>query len=204
MPAVLLVDSNSYFRLARHVPSLLGDYTDYQLRMLEGVDHEFRSRRLRTKFTWPYEPPHPEERQKWKLSVTPAQAKKVKVSAPIVKEFAEAALANKLPGRRKLGNDGAYLPFLSPVDLRLLCHAIECGCGVLTDERPLTVACKSHDVPAVSSLQMLRYLVGQKVVTMANVEAIVQYWQYDQDVPHREWAREYERRFKKAPPEPLL
>lgn len=196
----LLVDSNVYLRLANHVPQFFGGHPDYELRTVAGVDSEFRSRRLRSKYAWPDEPPHPANRAQWQLSVATKDAQAIRASQATVLEFAEATLAELLPQRKKYNPQGAPLPFLSPIDLRLLCHGIHFDHGLLTDELPLTKVAKVYGVPVVNSLQLLRYFLGQKIVDMRKVEAIVQFWQYDDDVPHKKWAVDYKKLFKKDPP----
>lgn len=199
--AILIVDSNSYLRLARHVPSLLGDHGDYALRVIADFDKEYLlNTRLRTQFTWTNEPPHPDEREKWTLEVTKLQVKEIRESFATTRDFAEASVAEKFAYKRKDSTDGTPLPILSRRDVSLLCHALALEAGILTDEGPLTLAAKDLDVPVVSSLEILRHLKGLKVVDKAKVEAIVRFWQYDKDTPSKTWIADYTRLFKIAPP----
>lgn len=201
---VLLVDSNVYLRLARHIPQFFQGTPDYALRTVAEADNELRSPRIRGRFAWTRDDPYPAERLKWRLPVTKAQALAIAASKATVLEFAEATLAEALPNRKKFSNAGAAMPYLSPVDLELLCHAIHFQHGLLTDEAPLKRISKEYDVPVITSLQLLRYFMGQKVVDMKQVEAIVQFWMYDKDVPHKDWTADYKKLFKKPPPSPVL
>jgi hypothetical protein len=202
-PALLLVDSNVYLRLACHVPQFFGGHPHYDLRTVAGVDDEFRSRRLRSKFLWPSLAPYPAQRLQWQLKVSKAQASSIKASRPTVREFAEDLLAEAMPRRQKLDGSGTPLPFLSPVDLSLLCHAVEFECGLLTDELPLTKVCIGLEIPTRTSMSLLRYFLDQGIVDMLKIEAVVLFWQQDDDVPNRRWTRDYESLFGRQPPRML-
>jgi hypothetical protein len=196
----LLVDSNAYLRLARNLPKFFGGHPGYDLRCLPALEYELGGNRLRSKFIWAGREPHTALRKKWSLPVTAAQTLAIRKSGATVLEFAESALDEQIPHRRKYKADGSAMDFLSPADLTLLCHAVHFEHGLLTDELPLTIVAREYDVPVVTSLGLLRVYLDAGLVTLAEIEVIVQAWQADDDVPNNAWKTDYKKLFKKAPP----
>lgn len=196
----LLVDSNVYLRLGRHLPKFFGGHPNYDLRCLAALEYELGGSRLRSKFLWVGREPHTALRKKWALPVTAAQKVAIRESGATVLEFAESTLDERIPHRRKHKGDGSAMDFLSPADLALLCHAIHFEHGLLTDELPLSIVAKEYDVPVVTSLGLLRIHLDAGLITLPEIEAIVQAWQADDDVPNNAWKADYKKFFKKAPP----
>jgi hypothetical protein len=197
----LFVDNNSYLRLACHVhPNFWGGHAQYELRFDSSAERELGNTRLRNKFPWTGRDPHPGLRKKWQHAATKDDLKEIARKEQTVEDFAEAAIDGAIPHRRKFDGRGEPVPYLSPTDLRLLTCAIHFKFGLLTDERALTIAAKDQDVTVVSSLQLLRYFELCKHVDDKKVDAIVQYWHTDQDLPHADWAKDFRKFFKRKLP----
>lgn len=194
---VFLVDTNSYLRVAKSSDSILGDHASFELRLITEIANECnRSARLQRLWPWLQEPPHPETRKRWTMKFTPAQQAAVRKSKEELRDPLEDVLDEFAAKKHAKGD---FRPVLSPPDLAVFCTAEALRFGVVTDEAPMSVACKEFDVPHMSTLELLHKLVQQRVLTRAKVDTMVRYWQFEKDAPTG-WRAQYKRLF--GPPIP--
>jgi hypothetical protein len=198
VPTVYLVDTNSYLRVAKSANCVLGDHANLQLRLVREIAAECnRSARVKRLWPWLQEPPHPSQRAKWTLNFDAGDSVKVRNSTRELRQPLEDALEDYAARKRARGE---FRPVLSSPDLAVFCTAEALVYGVVTDEGPMTVACKEFGVSHLSTLGLLHYLTAHKVLARDQVDAIVRFWQYEKDEP-RSWRTEYRKLFGEPIPE---
>jgi hypothetical protein len=182
----ILLDSNSYFRLAKSIHPLLfrpfGD-DDACLYVTKELDDEFnRSPRLQAKFPWVDEPEFRDNRsQRLKLS-----KRQRNTELPTANEFLRDHARDEGLG-------------LSWIDLTILAHGYALGIPVVTDDGDMCALAEAFGIQILSTLELLRRMVDAKHVNMAKIRQIVGFWAYEKDLP-RNFAVDYRRLFDESPP----
>lgn len=199
LPKTLLVDTNSYVRIARSTKCVLGDHAGIQLRLIVEIANECgRSPRLKNITPWILDPPHPKHRQDWTISTDKHGKYAIRQAEEELQYALEDALED-FANRKKERND--FRPVLSRPDKALFYTAYALGYGIVTDERPLTVACKEFEIPHLTTQGLLQYLEIHGVLLRTQIEAMVRFWQYEKDEP-KDWKTEYKKLF--GEPLPIL
>jgi len=194
-----LVDTNSYVRIAKSTQVILGDHGQLELRLIPEIAKECdRSSRLKNVASWITQPPHPQTRQSWTLQLDAQSQKLIKDTKYDLKEALDDCLEDFAEKRKARGD---FRNVLSLADQAIFFTAYALGVGIVTDEGPLTHACKEFDVPHYTSLQLLKHLNETQVITDVLVSSIVKFWQYEEDLPSN-WKRQYLDLF--GPPLPVL
>ncbi|MGB0723314.1 MAG: DNA-binding protein [Gammaproteobacteria bacterium] len=182
----ILLDTNSYFRLAKSVHPLLGEPfgdENYCLYVLPEVDLELRRQpRLQSKFPWAGDEEFAEPRRK-KPGMSRPQARERKV----VYDFLWDHVQNELPGP-------------SPVDCTVLSYASVLGIEVVTDDKDMRELADAFGIATLSTLQLVKRMLDCGHIGMGEVRRIAAYWSYQDDRP-RNYAKDYRRLFgEEAPP----
>lgn len=194
-----LVDTNSYVRVARSSELVLGDFAGLCLRLVEIIAKECeRSPRLNEYWPWLHEPPHPQIRRQWTLSLSRADQTKVDSSVQELRRPLEDTLVEFAQRKNARGD---FRPVLSRADRTVLCTAEALGYGVVTDEQPMSVACAEFEIPHMSTLQLLHHLVSAGSLPKEKVDSMVRFWQYEKDAP-KGWKKQYTALF--GPPAPIF
>jgi predicted nuclease of predicted toxin-antitoxin system len=182
----ILIDSNTYFRLAEIIGSLLtsqfGPPPPYQIRLLAGTTHElYSSSRLRSKFSWADEVRHREERARGKLIVRAEEKQAIRSLKPFL--------------------------FTAVSDLGLSCSRfdVECfatatclGIPLVTDDLDLLSLAAEYGYETMTSLELLKLMLDEGRVSMDDIQAVVLMWQYLDDCPSK-FVDEFERLFGVQP-----
>jgi hypothetical protein len=181
---VVLLDSSAYFRLANSVRPLLrqefGAAPGYTLYVLAELDDEFStSTRLRTKFEWVAQKEYREDRA-------------AKRYAPREGDRTRAATAF---GFLAAYADGEGID-LSREDLRALAVGFVNGIPVVTDDRGMQRVAEAHAIECWNSIKLLRVMENAGRIDREKVAEILEYWDYENDLPMpkarlREVFREY-------------
>jgi hypothetical protein len=191
-PNTFLVDTNSYVRIARSATCVLGDHAGLELRLtVEIADECSRSSRLHNVTPWILQPPHPKHREDWTRPLSKPEEKLAKHARYELKYPLEDTLED-FAAKKRARND--FRPVLSRPDKDLFFTAYALRFGVVTDEQPLTVACKEFEVSHMSTLELLRHLETHNVLKRAQIEGMVRYWQYEKDEP-KQWRAQYRKLF---------
>lgn len=194
-----LVDTNSYVRIAKSTQVILGDHGQLELRLIPEIANECnRSSRLKNVASWLMHPPHPDIRVAWTLPIDANTKTLIKDAKNELKEALDDAL--EIFARKRIAQ-GDFRNVLSAADQAIFYTAYALGIGIVTDEGPLTHACKEFDVPHYTTLQLLKHLQDTNVINNVLVAAIVKFWQYEEDEP-KNWKKSYLELF--GPPLPLL
>ena len=182
----ILLDSNTYFRLAKSIHPLLfcpfGE-EEYCLYVAKELDDEYsRSSRLRTKFAWVDDAEFRENR-KQRLTLSRSQRN---TELPTVYEFLwDHAITSELGASR--------------VDVTVLAYGYVLGIPVVTDDRDMRALAQEYDIEVWTTLELLHLMLEKSHIDMAKIRQIAGFWSYEQDLP-ADFVRDYARLFGESPP----
>jgi hypothetical protein len=183
----ILLDSNSYFRLAKSIHPLLdqefGGDTRYCLYVIPDLDDEFeKNPRLRRKFHWVNEPEYRANR-----------ARALPYSRPQRREISQAYDFILNHAR----TEGLAV---SPVDVRALAMAYVLQVQVVTDDQEMLLLAEEFGIRTLKTLALMQLMLNCGHIDLDRVRQIATYWQYDKDTP-AEFRKDYQRLFgEQAPP----
>ena len=165
----ILLDTNSYLRLAKSIHPLLFacfGSADYCLYVLQELDVEIsRSRRLQTKFNWVGNAEYVENRSK-KLALSKAQKANVAVAYELLWDY----VVNNHPGPSK-------------VDCKALAHAHVLEIRVVTDDEDMRSLAEIFSIETLRTLDLLKIMLDCGHVSIQRVRQIAAYWNYEIDLP---------------------
>lgn len=181
----ILLDTNSYFRLAKSIhPLLFQEFGDKCccLYVLEELEQEYvRNPRLQNKFSWVNDREYRENRTQ-RLTLSRQQKKEL----PTVYEFLWNHVQTELPGPSRL-------------DVTALSHGHVLGISVVTDDADMITLAKVFDVKIIKTLELLKLMLDSAHIDMAAVHRIAAYWSYEDDRP-KDYYKDYRRLFGEEPP----
>jgi predicted nuclease of predicted toxin-antitoxin system len=188
----LIVDSNSYFRLAQNIHPLLCHpfgKNDLTLYIHADLNEEFRrSTRLKNKFHWVAEAKYAENRSR-SISLTAAQKAEIDTTYDYLWDHVKEAFLRP------------YGKGPSSIDTRIVATALVLGIQVVTDDRDMIELAKEFDVKHVSSLGLMKVMLDEGRIDYEQVTMVVEQWMYDNDTPHRDWKKEFKKLFGVNAPE---
>ncbi len=167
----ILLDSNSYFRLADNLYPLLsnifGNKKQYKLVILGGTLREYNYQaRLQSKFSWVDNNRHKEDRKNNKLRLKSRTSKSIKKTT----YFLISDSAN-----RGLG--------CSPFDIECLSTAMELSIKLVTDDGDLYQLAKDYEVDCISTLELMKIMLDENRISIKDVQDTVYMWDYMEDLP---------------------
>ncbi len=165
----ILLDSNTYFRLAKDIHPLL-DTTfgteNYCLYVLKELDGEFyRSRRLQSKFAWVEDEEFRSNRKK-RLTIS----RKDKNAIRLAVEFIQ-----------REGIDQGF--GISQVDSLCLAYGHVLSLPVITDDVEMLQVGSDFSIGVMTTLELLRLMLDSGHIDEENVRRIATYWIYLGDTP---------------------
>lgn len=164
----ILVDTNSYIRLAKTIHPLLfqtfGE-AGYCLYVLPELNKELANHKLESRFHWINDAEFSANRRNF-----PTLSRAQKVAIKYTFDYVWDYVKSDLPGP-------------SRVDVAYIAHGIELGIPVVTDDQDMTALAGEFDVDTMSTLALLRIMLDCKHVTQATVKALFDYWRYITDLP---------------------
>jgi len=181
----ILVDSNSYFRLAKSVhPLLFQEFgaDRHCLYVLPELQQEYdREPRLHAKFPWVDDPDFKENRKR-----APALSKKHKRELEVAREFLWDYVQTQLPGP-------------SRVDVTVLSYGYVLGIPVVTDDTDMRALGNAFGVKLLKTLELLKLMLDCGHIDMPKVCAVASYLVYIPDLP-KDFQEDYRRLFGEQPP----
>lgn len=189
--AKILVDSNSYFRLAQNIhPLLCRQFGKDELTLYihSDLNAEFKfSSRLKNKFHWVSERGYAENRRR-SINLSKAQKKEIEHTYEYLWEHVQEEF---LEPRGK----GP-----SPIDTRIVATALVLGIRVVTDDRDMMELAETFEVQHVTSLEMMKLMRDEGHIDDDKIDQVVEQWIYENDTPHQNWRKDFEKIFgRKAP-----
>ena len=187
----IIVDSNSYFRLAQNIhPLLCQPFGNDQLTLYIHADlnNEFRrSPRLKNKFHWVAETTYVDNRSR-SISIPQEQKAEVDDTFDYMWEHVQDAFLRP------------YGKGPSPIDTRIVATAHVLGIAVLTDDRDMIELAKEFSVKTISSLGVMKLMLEAGRIDTEKVDQVVEQWMYENDTPHRDWKKEFKKLFGREAP----
>lgn len=182
----ILLDSNTYFRLADNLYPLLsrkfGKNPVYKLCILSGTLGEYYyQKKLQSKFDWVENQKHIDDRKHNKLLLP----EKVKES---LKENINFLLSDS--NSRGLG--------CSRFDIECLATALELSILLVTDDMDLYNFSSDYEVKCISTLQLLKLMLDAGRISLQEIQDTVYMWDYMDDLPGNFHA-DFKRLFKAKP-----
>lgn len=164
----VLVDTNSYLRLAQTIRPLLflpfGD-REYCLYILPELNDELSNRRLKSKFPWVDENEYTENRKHF-----PTIGRKQKNTIKVNFEFIWDYVQSDLPGP-------------SRVDALYIAYALELGIPVVTDDQDMTELAVAFEAQVMPTLELLKIMHDSDHTNLKTIKGIVDYWLAIGDCP---------------------
>lgn len=182
----ILLDTNSYLRLAQNLHPLLfqsfGDesFTLYSHKDLK--DECMRQPRLANKFDWITLEKY-EENRKRPLSMSKDQHAETDQNFDFMWGQVES--------------DG-LTP--SKIDTRILATALTLGIRVVTDDQAMLELAKEYGVETWTTLELMKSMVDAGHITMAKIRQVVEQWVHDKDLPAKKLRQHYREFFGEDPP----
>lgn len=170
-PRVILLDSNSYFRLARSIRPLLsqpfGDPPPYALKVIEDLDREFsRSHRLNSKFHWVADPEYSSDREASQYSARGKTAPQVdRALSYLVKMAADSCVD------------------LSYIDLKVLALGHARRFPVVTDDRGMQKIAEIFGIECWPTLKLLKLMLDCGRIDLYKVKEVIEYCDAENDIP---------------------
>lgn len=169
-PTIILLDSCSYFRLGASFRPILfkleGD-PEYALKVLAELDREYhKSARLKTKFWWAGQKEHADERA-------------ANCFTPRGKKTNEVQIAFSYIDQYSIDNSIA----VSLIDKRVLSVCYACGGIVVTDDLAMQGIAEAFGIACYSTLDLLRLMYVRGKATLADIDTVIDYWEYERDLP---------------------
>ncbi|MBL1141583.1 MAG: DNA-binding protein [Proteobacteria bacterium] len=178
----LLLDSNSYFRLAKSIHPLLdvifGD-ENYCLYVLKELDGEYdKNSLLRKKFSWVEDDEYFDNRKK-RISVSRAEKKDIDLTVDYLVNY---KVVNGLG--------------VSKIDIKCLAQGYVQNIPVVTDDQDMLELAKSFYIVTMTTLELMSLMHESGHITMGKVGEIVAYWEYVDDKPAN-FRKDYKKLFGK-------
>ncbi len=181
----ILLDSNSYFRLAKSIHPLLdtvfGD-ENHCLYVLKELNDEFdRNKRLQTKFSWVDENEYIQNRLK-RLALSKKNKRSIQIAIDFLKQH-------------KIDNQLG----VSDIDILCLAHGYVLDIPVITDDTDMICLATNFGINTNKTLYLMKLMVECAHIDMDKVRQIVAYWKYIGDKP-ADFRQEFITIFGEKPP----
>ena len=182
----ILLDTNSYLRLAENLHPLLfqsygkEDFTLYAHKDLR--DECMRQPRLANKFDWITLEKY-EENRKRPLSMS--KEKHAEIDANFDFMWGHVLSTGLTP---------------SKIDTRILATALALGIRVVTDDQGMLDLAAEYEVETWTTLELMKSMIDAQHITIEQVRRVVQQWVYDKDLPAKKLRLPYRAFFGEDPP----
>jgi predicted nuclease of predicted toxin-antitoxin system len=181
----LLLDTNTYFRLAKSIHPLLDTVfgePNYCLYVLKELDIEFsRNKRLQSKFSWVDENEYLNNRRK-KLSLSKKDKRAIDLTVDMLRQ-------HKVD----------HLLSVSDIDILGLAYGHVLGICVVTDDTDMLELANVFGIRTQKTLNLLKLMLDCEHVDSHKVKQIVAYWEYIGDKPAN-FRQDYISLFGEKPP----
>jgi predicted nuclease of predicted toxin-antitoxin system len=188
----IIVDSNSYFRLAQNIHPLLCEpfgERQFTVYIHSELGTEFkRSARLKNKFHWFSEPRFVANRSRT-ISLSAENKKEIEGTYEYLWEHVQDEFL-KPHGKGP-----------SPIDTRIVAIALVLDIQLVTDDWDMIELACAFDARQITSLGLMKLMLDEGRIDDAKVDQVVEQWIYDNDTPYSGWREEFKRVFSRDAPE---
>ena len=182
----ILLDTNSYLRLAQNLhPLLFQSYGEESFTLYAHKDLKdecMRQPRLANKFDWITLAKY-EENRKRPLVVSKEKHAEIELNFSFM--WGQVESAGLTP---------------SKIDTRILATALALGIRVVTDDQGMLELAAEYEVETWTTLELMKSMIDAGHITMEQVRRVVQQWVYDEDLPARRLRLPYRKFFGEDPP----
>ena len=165
----ILIDTNTYLRLAQSIHPLLGNpfgREKYTLYIHKEIETELkRSGRLQTKFYWIGQEQYINNRKK-RLVISKQKQSEIENTYEHIWQYQKD-----------------YGLSLSREDIYCIATALEEDIKLVTDDQDMIKTCKEFEVTVLSTLQLLKLMLENERIDNTTVKQIIDYWKYENDLP---------------------
>jgi predicted nuclease of predicted toxin-antitoxin system len=187
----IILDSNSYFRLAQNIHPLLCEpfgKSQFTLYIHSELGTEFkRSARLKNKFHWFTEPRFVANRIR-SISLSAENKKKIESTYEYLWEHVQDEFLTP-HGKGP-----------SPIDTRIVAIALVLNIPLVTDDRDMIELASVFDAKHITSLGLMKLMLDERRIDDAKVDQMVEQWVYDNDTPYSGWREEFKSVFSREAP----
>lgn len=182
----ILIDTNSYLRLAQNIHPLLlqkfgkEGFTLYPHSKL--ADEISRNNRLKTKFHWFSESQY-EENRKQKLYPNKEERKDVELAYEAMWALVE---------EENLGP--------SEVDTRIVAYGAALEIRIVTDDADMIALAEMYGVHQLTSMELMKLMLDTEHIDFEKIIQVVEQWIYDRDFPNGRFRKDFKRIFGLAAP----
>ena len=181
----ILLDSNTYFRLAKSIHPLLdiifGERC-YCLYVLKELDDEFnRNKRLKSTFGWVGEEEYVANRKK-RLTLSRKGQRDICLTIGFLKQH-------------KMDNELG----VSEVDILCLAHGHVLGIPVVTDDADMLEVAEDFSIKTMKTQELMHLMLECDHIDTNRIRQIAAYWEYISDKPGG-FRGDYIRLFGEKPP----
>lgn len=190
--AKIILDSNSYFRLAQNIHPLLCQpfgKSQFTLYIHSELGTEFkRSSRLKNKFHW-FTEPHFVANRSRTISLSTENKKDIESTYEYLWEHVQDVFLTP-HGKGP-----------SPIDTRIVAIALVLNIQLVTDDRDMIELANAFEAKQFTSLGLMKLMLDEGRIGDAKVDQVVAQWIYDNDTPHSGWREDFKKVFSRDVPE---
>ncbi len=181
----ILVDSNTYFRLAQSIHPLLNvvfGKKRYCLYVIKELQDEYnRSPRLINDFSWVNDQEYVENRSHL-LKITKEEKLEIRRAYDFILDYVRSVH-----------------PGVSKVDVLCLAHAEQLRIPVVTDDEEMRTVAGEYGITTYKTLELLKLMLDCCYISIDKIRQIASYWVYLNDRP-KDFIVDYKKLFGEAPP----
>jgi hypothetical protein len=182
----ILLDTNSYLRLAQNLhPLLFQPYGDKELTLYVHKDLKdecARQPRLARKFDWITHPQY-EENRKRPLQLSNDQKEEIERNFDFM--WGQVVSEGLSP---------------SKIDTRILATAMALKILIVTDDQGMLELAEEYGVQTWTTLELMRSMFDARHISLDQVRRVVDQWIYDGDLPAKTLRKPYKKFFGEDPP----
>jgi len=181
----ILIDTNTYIRLAKSIHPLLDTLfgeENYCLYVLKELDDEFsRSARLQSQYSWVEENEFQANRKK-RLALSKKNKREIELTLDFLRQ-------HKIDNRLSV----------SEVDILYLAHGYVLDIYAVSDDTDMLELADVFNIKTMKTQELLRLMLECNHVDMEKVRQIAAYWEYISDKPAN-FRQDYIEIFDEKPP----
>lgn len=165
----ILLDTNSYLRLAQSKHPLLGQpfgKNNFTLYIHKEIEIELeRSGRLQSKFSWIEQDEYLQNRKK-RLKTSKVESEEIEKNFDFIWGY------QKESGLK-----------LSREDIYCIATTLELKIPLVTDDQNMILTCKEFEVKVMNTLELMKMMLVNNFIDNTMIQQIVDYWKYENDLP---------------------
>lgn len=187
----IIVDSNSYFRLAQNIhPFLCKPFgkEQFTLYMHADLTEEIHaSSRIRNRFDWVQKEEYRDNRSR-SVSLSNTQKKEIEGTYEYLWEHVKEEFIEK----RGKGP--------SPVDVKIVATALVLDVFLVTDDQDMIELASTYEAKQMTSIGLMKLMLDCGHINDEKINQVIEQWLYDKDTPYASWREEFTSVFSRQAP----